>query len=309
MAGKIFISIVGTNDAGKLVGKNDGAILTALKKYGKKYFDAIFILYTETKGDNNLYVKTAKYLYSQIQNRGYCKAVEIKKLGIRNPIDHNEIYIELLKDCKEIEAKTGSGKKFIASISSGTPAMSACWIMMAESGDFNAELIQVIPPKYGKNPISKVKLGTALPRIKRLEEEVRKLKPEIKMDISKAHLYVNNIPIDLSMTEFVYYRYFLERKLNDEEALRVSEIYMPVEFYTKVMEYFKESYPTEDLYYKGKKEILATNFRSTISKMKSKFKRSVANSLIEYIEISSIGKRGNITYEIRLDKEKIEILK
>lgn len=308
MSGRIFISIIGLNDEGKLKGEKDGAILTALKNYKKNYFSAVYLLYTENKESRKKFVRIAKYVMSEIQKRGYCETIEIKKLSVCNVIDHNEIYNKLLGSCKEIEDKEGRDVKFIASISSGTPAMSVCWILMAESGDFEIELIQVTPPKFKQKIISKVKFGTALPRIKRLEEEVRKLKPEIKMDVGQAHLYVDKNLIYLSMTEFVYYRYFLERKLRDEVPLRVSEIFMPDEFYKKVMQYLKESYPSEDIYYKDKKEIQATNFRTTISKIKSKFKRSVANSLIEYIEIGSLGKRGNLTYEIRLDKEKIEVV-
>ncbi len=309
MEWRIFISIVGSNDEGKLTGREDGAILTALKNYKKNYFNAVYLLCTVNRDEKNKFIRIAKYLSSEIQKRGYCGTVEIDKLSLNNVIDHNEIYTELLSTCREIKGRTSGKAKYIASISSGTPAMSVCWIMMAESGDFEIELIQVRHPKYKQKIINKVKLGTALPRIKRLEEEVSRLKPEIEMDVKKAHLFVNKNLIDLSMTEFVYYRNFLERKLKNEEALRVSEIFMPSDFFEKVMQYFYESFPSEDLYYKNKKEIQTANFRATIAKIKSKFKRSVANSLVEYIEVSSLGKRRNLTYEIRLNKEKIRIIK
>lgn len=117
MAGRIFISIVGLNDEGKLKGEKDGAILTALKNYRKNYFNAVYLLYTENKESGKKFVRIAKYVMSEIQKRGYCEKIEITKIGLSNVIDHNEIYNKLLSICKEIEEKQGRDVKFIASIS------------------------------------------------------------------------------------------------------------------------------------------------------------------------------------------------
>lgn len=43
MSRKIFLSFIGSNDAGKLAGNDDGAILTALKE---KKFDEVILFHS-----------------------------------------------------------------------------------------------------------------------------------------------------------------------------------------------------------------------------------------------------------------------
>lgn len=58
--------------------------------------------------------------------------------------------------------------------------MQVCWILMAESGDFPVDLIRSNESKFGGQFVTPVKLGTGLPRIIRLQEEVKTLTKEKK---------------------------------------------------------------------------------------------------------------------------------
>ena len=310
-----LVSFVGSNDAGKLVGKQDGAILTALKK---KRFDEIHLLWNPSKDAVRDFKKIAEYLKSEIVTRKYCSQVYLHEFDCQDVTDHNEIYPKLLEVC--LSFGPAKGKKFTAAIASGTPAMQSCWILMAESGDFPLELIRSNEPKYGKPLVTAVKLGTSLPRIVRLQEENETLRkenqsliPRLVMDIKSGRIAVGKTVIPLSPIEFSYYRYFVERKLRGEDSERISGILVPTTFLKKVVEYHEESFPESDLFreqlvtmIKSRKELTVSTFRGNVSKLNKKFKVALQNRALENLfEIGREGKRHSVSYGIRAPSSKL----
>ncbi len=200
----VLISFVGTNDGGKLLNKKDGAILTVLKH---RKFDKVYLLWTSSYKNEISYDKISDYLVQEIKKRKYCSEVVREYINIEDVTDHNEIYPKLLNFLK---SKFKSKKiKVTAAIASGTPSMQACWIIMSESRDFPMELIRSNEPELNTEPITVVKLGTALPRIIRLKEENKMLKRAIKasnkitVNIGKCEINIKGIEIPFHQFSFV----------------------------------------------------------------------------------------------------------
>lgn len=307
---KVFVSFVGINDAGKLIGKDEGAILTALKALKK--VDKVYLLWSPTGNFKNI----ANYLKKEIINKKYCKNILLNSFDLDNVTDHNEIYPKLLEFCK---SNFTGDEEVVAAVASGTPAMQVCWILMAESGDFKLKLIRSNEPKFSKSPITEIKLGTGLPKIiKRLESENKDLKmllPVVNMNVSKGELKIGNDLIKLSPIQFAYYRYFLERAKEEKKYERFPMFRTHLEFVKKIIKYHNDSFPESDQgilhtikLLKNEDGINMSNFRPNLNRINKKIKSIlISESLSKYFIIESIGSRQALSYGINLSEEKINI--
>jgi sigma54-dependent transcription regulator len=124
---KALLSFVGTNDAGNLNGKPDGAILTVFRKLR---FDEVHLLWNPAAPRGISFEDIAKHVRFEIEDRGYARRVSLHRFDCKDVTDHNEIYPKLLAVCNAL--KSSKTRKFTAAIASGTPAMQVCWILMAE---------------------------------------------------------------------------------------------------------------------------------------------------------------------------------
>ena len=174
----IFLSFIGSNDAGKLLNSSDGAILTALTN---QKFDEAILFWNKGNVKNITYEEIADYLKVEILKRKLTNKASIHEFIISDVTDHNIIYL-ILKDFTDKLDKSPN-LSYSAAISSGTPSMQVCWILLAESGDFSENnplhLIKVKDPKFGKSENIPVKIDTSLPHIIRLKEEVQTLKKDL----------------------------------------------------------------------------------------------------------------------------------
>lgn len=298
---KSLITFVGTNDGKK---EKDGAILTVFKSLK---FDELYLIWTGKSGESeNDFSRIAEYVKSKIEQRQKNISVIIQKLEIENPIDHNEIYPKLLELCRSLP----KSRDYTGAIASGTPAMQVCWILMAESGDFKIKLIRSNEPKFGREIITEIKLGTGLPRIKKLENKIRiirkeiekKLKP-VEINIKNAKCKIDNKILSLTNIEFCYYLYFLKRADFGKEHLSVTNN-MPGEIFIKeINDNYKKLYPESTRNFNEK-----TSFQSNVSKINKKIKELIDDSKIaEYYQIRSEGNRGKKSYFIGLKKGLIKI--
>ncbi len=305
---KILVSFVGTNDAGKLDGKSEGAILTALGALPK--FDEIILLWSPTGN----FKKISKHLENVIIKYNFSKKVKLVPFDLDDPTDHNEIYPKLLDFCRN---NLNESSENIAAISSGTPAMQVCWILMAESRDFKLRLIKSNEPKHNKTPYTEIKLSTGLPQIlKRTETEnkdLRKLLPVVNMNISKGELKIGNELIKLSPVQFAYYRYFLERAKEAKEYERFGNLDTPTAFLKTIISFYKDSFPDAYSAIKESEKILKDRegadmrtFRANISKLNKKIRNSVKN--YHFYIIETTGLRYKTCYGISLLPEKIRIM-
>jgi len=317
---QIFLSFIGTNDAGKLIGENDGAILTALKEQN---FDEVILLWNKAKIGEVEYEKVVKYLKREIKNRKYASKISDKEFKLSDVTDHNEIYLQL----KEFTDTLPRNKSYsyTAAISSGTPSMQVCWILLAESGDFSEtiplQLIKIKDPKFGQSENIPVKIDTSLPRIVRLKEEVESLKkdliPMAVITIAKPGLKIGETEIILSPMELTYYKYFAERVIEGKGDEKFSGFNTTNAFLDRVIEIHEELFPDldtnrMDLINIRRKDIGLSiyTFRGNISKLNKKIRIALQNdSIANSFEVSTEGGRGAKFYGIRAPKEKLVILK
>ncbi len=317
---KILLSFVGSKDAGPLDNKPDGPILTALQN---EKFDQAYLLWNNGTYQTITYKEIVEYLKSEIVERKLVKKVFSCELPIKNVIDHNSIYT-LLKEFTENLDKTKKNF-YTAAISSGTPAMSVCWILLAESGDFSESnplrLIQVGHPKFGKSENLLVKIDTSLPRIVRLKEEVKSLKknliPVATIKISRPSLTIGNNEIPVTAIELCYFTYFARRVVAGKGQEKFPLYHTTSEFLDNIIEIHKELFIDSDYGRQDLERIRKQNvgldiktFRGNISKLNRKIREAISNdSIAEEFIIVSGGIKGAKSYGIKAPKDKIKIIK
>jgi len=318
---KTLLSFVGSNDAGKLLkDKNfDGAIITALQN---EPFDEVILLWNENNLSIPTYSKIVTYLKKEITQLGLARKVSDKKMDISDVTNHNLIYSSLKEFTDQL--KKDETIKYTASVTSGTPAMQVCWILLGESGEFSEKyplrLIQVKDPKFGKSVNIEVKLGTTLPKIISLKEEVEILKkdllPTATIDLNRGELKIGNTFVKLSPIEFCYYRYFAERIIDGLGDEKFSGISVSLEFMKKIFQYHEESFEASELSRLGlgkminkKLELGITTFRGNVSKANKKIEIALNNeTLSNLFTISVEGGRGARFYGIKADAGKFRFL-
>ncbi len=318
---RILLSFVGTNDAGKLVENNsDGAIITALQN---DKFDEVILLWNSNKTSAPTYSEIVSHLKKEIKRQKLAKKVSATLFDIKNITDHNEIYLKLRDFTNELEKDDNTS--YTASVTSGTPSMQACWILLGESGDFSEKyplnLIQIKDPRFGTSANVPVKLDTALPKIIKLKDEVNKLKedliPKAVIKVDKGTLTIGDIPITLSPIEFCYYRYFVERVLEGLGDERFSGFTVSIDFMKKIFSYHAESFEFLDTnridlgrMIKKNEQLGIQTFRGNVSKANKKIKATLNNeTLAQTFMISIEGGRGAKFYGINVPIEKITIIK
>ncbi len=128
----ILLSFIGNNDCD--LPEKPGAILTVLAAGD---FDSAYLLYNHEK-----------YLKPGEEIRKYC-GIHFPKTQIRfqaalsvNPTDYNVLYPAMYAAVKEIR-KQNPDANCTVSLSSGTPAMHACWIFLVKGGVISARMVQV----------------------------------------------------------------------------------------------------------------------------------------------------------------------
>ena len=326
---KILISFVGSNDAGELLGENDGAILTALQN---ENFDEVILLWNEDEVKDKCkgrvrdkavkYSDVVRHIRREIKNRKLAAKSSDEEFVFNDVTDHNEIYQKLKKFTDALDKSENIS--YTASISSGTPAMSVCWILLAESGDFSEKyplrLIKVKDPRHGSGGNVEVKLNTSLPKIIRLKKEVDKLKedliPKCKINVTTGNVFIGEKKIDFSPIQFCYYRYFTQRAIENKGKENFSGFDAPLPFVEAVYQFYQETFPNLDVnsqflldIISGKNSLALTTFRSNISKLNKKLEKALENqSLFELFRISIDGKRGKRFYGINAPDNKFEIV-
>lgn len=306
---KTFISFVGNNDS--VTGDKDGAILTALKADGyKNSFDEIVLIWTLSPKSEKSFFKIAEDVKEKILKDKLCKSVSLIQMDLMNVTDHNEIYPKLLQLLKSLNPRN----EVTVCISSGTPAMQVCWILMAESGDFDMKLIRSNDPQFKLPAVTEIKLDTGLPRIIKAQSEIKKLKSKLLDDVitnvNEKTIRIGESIIQLSAMHFIYYYYFISRANAGEKYLGINGYQLPDEFNKKVLRLLQKFFPEYDnlTFDIEKKGISLENFRSHVSKIKKAIETHLGDKdIARYYIIEKTGKRGMSSYGINLPSEKIKI--
>ncbi|MBX7042223.1 MAG: hypothetical protein K1X85_04900 [Ignavibacteria bacterium] len=272
--------------------------------------DEIHLLWSESQFYD--FEDIGEYVSSQLTKRGLCRSVVLRELKIKDPTDHNEIYPKLLAYLESVQEKN---RQYIAAISSGTPSMQACWILIAESGAFPLKLVRSDDPKWGVPVVRPVKLSAALPRIERIVKENKELKksalPRLKINRQKAEVHIGEKELILSPMEFVYYVIFARRAMEGRDYLRFGIANVPEEFFVHVLGYHNEFFPDAEsarITLEKAKSIACSTFRANVTRMNKKIKRLLKHDVYaRYFLIESEGKKYSKRYGINLEKQLITI--
>lgn len=309
-----LISFVGTNDRGNDPKKGEGAILAV---FDKPKYDKVYLLWVNTKKQQIDFREIAENVRHKLQGRKLCKDVEVIQFECKNVVDHNEIYQGLLNLCSEFPKEYN----YTAAISSGTPQMQACWLLLAESGDFPIKLIRTNEKIFGGKRVEPVQLNSTLPRIDGLrnkveqcEKEIQELTPNLKIDLKTGIVRVGDVIIKLAPVEYSHYCVLAKHALNVDEPYRFTESDIPQEMVIEAVSYYKRSF--EQLYNnltkkeqeeKESKPIEVKTWRSYISRINTAFKNSqLNNNIIKHYQVSIDGKRNSSLYYIKAHPKKIK---
>ena len=131
---KILISFVGDHDPYDDGKERPGPILSILQK--RKY-EKLYLLFNNDKYWNNL---TETQLYC---NQHYpLMKVEYRMAASLNPIDYNLVFPAMYQIVSKI-VKDNPIANFTISITSGTPTMHSCWILLVQGNAIKAKIIQI----------------------------------------------------------------------------------------------------------------------------------------------------------------------
>lgn len=302
---KVLISFVGNNDFNE---ERSGAILTVAENIE---FGEIHLLWCRSKFTD--YNMIGKYVKSEIERKELSEKVVLEEIEIEDPTNHNEIYPKLMKYLKSIHRKN---RKFFAAISSGTPSMQACWILIAESNAFPIKLFRSDDPKWGVDVVRPVKLSTALPKIVILENENLQLKKlalkKLCIDRKIPEVKIGDKKLELSPIEFVYYTFFAERALEDKEYLKFGTYNVPAEFFDRILKMHEDMFESADIArdkLRKTGEISCSTFRTNVTRINKKIEKLLGKKVpFKYYLIESEGMKFAKRYGMNLPGELIEII-
>ncbi|MCB1099626.1 MAG: sigma 54-interacting transcriptional regulator [Verrucomicrobiae bacterium] len=128
-----------------------GPILTIVSE---RSFDYIYLFSTPTVAQRSSDTKDV------ICARHPGVEVTILDVPLKDPTNHLGILRQIRKHFRKI-SKAHDDPAYAIAISSGTPHMHACWVLLAASGEIPATILQSIPPKFvpeGKSLVREIDL-------------------------------------------------------------------------------------------------------------------------------------------------------
>lgn len=126
-----------------------GPILTVV---AERKFDLVYLFTTPKAAE--LSEQTA----AAIRERHKNILVEIREVPLKDPTNYLGILRQLRSHFKAINS-THPEAEYAISVSSGTPHMHACWLLLAASGEIPAAILQSSPPEFvpeGKSPVREI---------------------------------------------------------------------------------------------------------------------------------------------------------
>ena len=128
----ILISFIGNNDC--YPDEKAGAILSILQQ---RQFDKVYLLYNHAR-----YFKPGSEILRYCQKYFPKLTIYLQEAIAHNPVDYNTVYPAMYEAVKEI-LKDNDEAQYTISLTSGTPTMHACWVLLRQGGVIDAKLIQI----------------------------------------------------------------------------------------------------------------------------------------------------------------------
>ena len=150
-----YFTIIGNHDAIDSSHEGFGAALTIFFNY-KDEIDGVYI-FTSPDKPHFPYKETAEKTMRRMKQEQRDLSVSIIEMDIDNPVNFDLVYKVMLDEShKAMEENNIQDDEKIINITSGTPTMSTCWVLLQKSGLIpNAKLIQSFESQfqrlYGKS--------------------------------------------------------------------------------------------------------------------------------------------------------------
>ena len=187
-----YFTFIGNHDFIEPSREGFGAALTIFFNY-KDDLDGVYIFASQDK-PGRPYMEMAKKTMRRMLQEKKELPVTIIEIGLDNPVNFDLVYKVMLDETKKvIESDNIVDDEKIINITSGTPTMSTCWVLLQKSGLIsNAILVQSFEKqfqrKYGKacqevnleiEDFPEIKSTNAIKReLDRTKAEVKVLKDE-----------------------------------------------------------------------------------------------------------------------------------
>jgi len=147
----IYLTFIGNHD--KIIpGRQLGAALAIFLQY-KEQLDQVFIFVTPSKPEDSAnYNEIAQNTKSVLEQEKPGIEVELIQLELQNPIDFDIVYPIMLHEIQKIfENEILKKTEKIINITSGTPTMTACWVLLHKSGLLpNSKIVQSFETKFAR---------------------------------------------------------------------------------------------------------------------------------------------------------------
>ena len=143
-----YFTFIGNHDTIDAKRRGFGSALTIFFHY-KDSINGVYIFTTPDKGHIS-YKKIADKTKNIINQENKEILVSIIEMDIDNPVDFDLVYKVMLDEThKAINKDALQEDKKIINITSGTPTMSTCWVLLQKSGLIpNAQLVQSFEPQF-----------------------------------------------------------------------------------------------------------------------------------------------------------------
>jgi DNA-binding NtrC family response regulator len=137
---KILLTFVGSHDPfrGDNPNSGDGPIMSLL---AAEKFSEIRLFY-----NNDEFLKRASGVLRALMDRRNETPVKYERVPVVDPTDHAALYEQLEDRVLAISKEFGPNADLWIAVSSGTPQMQTCWMLLVLGGVIKARLIQILPP-------------------------------------------------------------------------------------------------------------------------------------------------------------------
>lgn len=153
---KVLLSFTGSHDpfapsaqSGEM---NAGPVLTVAEA---RTFEHIYLFSTPRM------VEQTANTVAELERRYAKTKIWVCETPLKDPTNYVGILRQLRQHFREIRQSHPEATYFVA-VSSGTPHMHACWLMLAASGEIPATILQSIPPEFvpaGKSRVKEIDLS------------------------------------------------------------------------------------------------------------------------------------------------------
>jgi len=198
----IYFSIIGMNDCHIDIFSphmTGGATLTTFMHY-KDEIEQVYLFKTKT-GDleKDQMVKKGAEINEKVMKseKRDIQFTTIEFDFFPSPIDYKIVYNEMRAKIIELMAVNKILKKEkIINISSGTPTMTACWLLLQQSNIIPAKLVQSLPPEYRKKTNTSVQeVDFSIENFPKIENR-DVLQQQLKNQLVKVEKYQQQLSVN-----------------------------------------------------------------------------------------------------------------